>query len=159
MNRERVLFVDLYSRPATYQRAATRISSRALALLVGLLVLLALAGFLYLSQASTAAEMRYTLLSRQREETRLQEQIIVLRCEVAQHESIASLQERAARLGLVDASPNDPQIVCSVPVGAGAGTATPVAGAGAAEAEPAPAPLEWLLKHLVPGFPLALPKP
>jgi len=159
VNHERALFVDLYSRPATYQRAATRISSRALALVVGLLLLLTLAGLLYLSQASTAAGMRYSLLQRQREEARLQEQILLLRCEVAQHQSIGALQERAQKLGLVDASPNDPQILCSIPAATAEGaavTAPPPAERGA-EAT-APGPLEWLLLHLVPGFQMAWPK-
>ena len=160
MNHERVLYVDLYSRPLTYQRAATRISGRALALIVGLLVLLTRAGLLHLAQASTAAGLRYALVVRQREEARLQEEIILLRCQVAQHESIASLQERAGKLGLVDASPNDPQIVCSIPAGPGEDyPATATAATGSGRAAAAPTPLEWLLQQLVPGPSWAWPKP
>lgn len=159
MNQQRALFVDLYSRPAAYQRAATRASGRALALIVGLLVLLALAGLLYLSQASTATEMRYALLVRRGEEARLQEEILLLRCQVAQHQSIGSLEERAQRLGFVDASPNDRQIVCAMPAAPATQVSAPVATpqreleASAA----APAPLGWLLRA-VPGLQQASPK-
>lgn len=144
----------MYSRPASWQRAATRISGRALALIVGLLVLLTLAGLLYLTQASTAAEMRYSLVQREREETRLQEQITALRCQVAQHQSVGSLQERAQKLGLVDASPSDPQVICYVPADAAMGANL----SGLAQPEEprstiqVPAPLEWLLLTLVHGF-------
>lgn len=159
MNQQRALYVDLYSRPAAYQRAATRASGRALALIVGLLVLLALAGLLYLSQASTATEMRYALLVRRGEEARLQEEILLLRCQVAQRQSIGSLQERAQKLGFVDASPNDPQMVCAMPVASAPRASAPIA-TSPRELEAtagAPAPLAWLLRA-VPGLQLALPK-
>ncbi len=115
MNRQRALLIDVYSRPASWQRATTRVDGRALALTVGLLVLLACAGLLYLSQASTAAELRYTLRERRAQQQLLQERITLLRCQIAQSESITSLEPRAERLGLVDAMPGDPEMVCYVP--------------------------------------------
>ncbi len=116
MNQQRALLVDVYSRPASWQRAATRIDGHALALIVGLLVLLASAGLLYLLQASAATELRFMLQERRAQEQALQEQIIHLRCQIALGQSISSLEPRAERLGLVDASPGDPLVLCYVPV-------------------------------------------
>lgn len=125
MNRQRALLVDVYSRPASWQRATTRVDGHALVLAVGLLMLLTCAGLLYLSQASTAAELRYTLQERREKQQELQEQITRLRCMVARLESITSLEPRAERLGLVDAQPGDPEMVCYVPATALAAAAGP----------------------------------
>lgn len=115
MSQQRVLLVDLHTRPATLQRAATRVGGRALGLVVGLLALFTLAGLLYLSQASTAAEMRYALAQEQRDALALQERVTVLRCQIARGASITGLEERSSKLGLVDASSSDPRVVCDMP--------------------------------------------
>ncbi len=146
VNQQRALLFDVHSRPTSWQRAATRIDRHVLGLVVGLLALLAMAGLLYLSQASMAAELRYVLREHQRDELKLHEALTALRCQIARGESITSLEERTGRLGLVDAPPGDPQVVCYVPaavaVGAPAGAQVP------AGPRPAPTFVEWLFSSL-----------
>lgn len=148
MNRQRALLVDTYSRPASWQRAATRIDGRALGLTVMLLVLLTCAGLLYLVQASTVAELRYALREQWRQEQEMRERVALLRCQVAESQSITSLEARAERLGLVDASPDDPQVVCYVPA-----PVRPTPASSCEVARPAiggRAVLEWLRARLLP---------
>jgi len=148
LNPQRVLFVDMHSRPASLQRAATRIDARLFGLILGLLSLLALAALLYLSQAGAAAELRYAVRERERTAQRLQGRVAALRCEIAQGESITSLEARAQRLGLVDAPPGEHQVEYEAP--APAVVASPLPAASSAQPEARPTPWEWLFSRLWP---------
>ncbi len=61
MNDQRALILDAYPRRTTWQPATTRIDGRVLGLILGLLLLAAAAGLLYLTQASAATETRFCL--------------------------------------------------------------------------------------------------
>ncbi|MDI7277542.1 MAG: hypothetical protein QME94_16310 [Anaerolineae bacterium] len=115
MNQQRVLYFDVCSRQAAVRPATTRVNTRLLALSAVFLLLVALGALLYLTQASTAAGMRYRLSGAERVQADLQEEISALRCQIAAAESMASLEARVEALGLVDASPNDPVMICQVP--------------------------------------------
>ncbi len=112
VNEQRTLYVDFYPRRAPWQPAATRLDLRLLGLAIGLLLLVAAAGMLYLSQASAIAELRYRLLDNERVQRELGEQIVELRVQVAMAQSLDNLENRVAGLGLVDASPTDPVAFC-----------------------------------------------
>lgn len=130
MNDQRALILDAYPRRTTWQPATTRIDGRVLGLIMGLLLLAAAAGLLYLTQASAATEARFRLAEVEAEQADLAEQISVLRCQVAASESFGALEKRAAGLGLVDAPPNDPVIVCVVPDGPSPSSAAQQGGQG-----------------------------
>lgn len=117
MNQQRVLYFDVRSRHAAIRPATTRVNTRVLGLTVTFLLLIGLGALLYLSQASTAAQLRYHLSETERVQSSLQEEITALRCEIAAAESITSLEGRVAALGLVDAPPDDAVMVCQMPAG------------------------------------------
>lgn len=119
MNGQRVLYLDVCSRPTLGQPAATRVDGRLLALALALLLLITAAGLLYLSQASTLAQLRYQLAGNEQEQAELKEQIALLRCQLAARQSLAGLEARVQELGLVDAAPDDPIMVCYVDAPAG----------------------------------------
>ena len=104
-----------YPRWGGNARGATRVDRHSLVLVVGFLALVALAGVLYLSQASVAAGMRYRLGDLQKEAQDLWEQNLILEREIADLERLATVEARAARLGMVDAPGTGPYVVCIVP--------------------------------------------
>lgn len=114
VSNQRVLYLDVCSRRMSVRPAATRLDGRLLGLCVAFLLLITAAGLLYLSQASTVAQLRYQLAENGRERAALEEQVASLRCEVAAVQSIVSLEERIERLGLVDAAEAGPIVVCRV---------------------------------------------
>jgi hypothetical protein len=133
VNGRRALYMDLHAHQMEVQRAATRLDPHLLGLTMALLLLTAAAGLLYLSQASTVAQLRYCLADNEREQAALLEQIALLRCEVAASQSFGSLEQRVEELGLVDAPPDEPVMMCYVepaPFG-GDGPAGSQAGPGA----------------------------
>lgn len=94
--------------------AATRLDGRLMALSVALLLLISAAGFLYLSQASTVAHLRYCLADSAHAQAKLEEEIAYLRCQIASKQSLASLEGRVEELGFVDASADAPVLICRV---------------------------------------------
>ena len=96
-------------------RSVTRIDRHSLALILGLLALVALAGVLYLSQASVAAELRYRLADAEGETQRLWAQNLALRQEIADLGRLSAVEQRVARLGMVEAPISGPYIACTVP--------------------------------------------
>ncbi len=128
-----------YPTRAAGPRSVTRIDRHSLVLILGLLTLVALAGVLYLSQASVAAELRFRLADADRQTQRLWERNLALRQEIADLGRLSAVEERVARLGMVDAPASGPYIACTVPrpvlatagspaVGVSAGTAVPAEG-------------------------------
>ncbi|MCL6432065.1 MAG: hypothetical protein K6V36_14585 [Anaerolineae bacterium] len=115
MNQQRVLYFDVRSRHAAIRPATTRVNTRVLGLTVTFLLLIGLGALLYLSQASTAAQLRYHLAETEQVQSGLQEEITALRCEIAAAESITSLEGRVAALGLVDAPPDEAVMICQIP--------------------------------------------
>ena len=143
MNDRRVLYVDLYPRRLEVRRAATRLDARLLALSMALLLLTATAGLLYLSQASTVAQLRYWLADNEHQQATLLEEIARLRGQVAASQSLASLERRVEELGLVDAPPGGPVVVYYV------STAEPAASEdGGTRRGPGPAASPSLLARL-----------
>ena len=107
--------MDVTLRRVSWQRATTRVPNRILGLSAVLLLLVAFAGLLYLTQASAAAEMRYQLQSREVEQATLQEELASLRCQIAARECLPVVEQRVAQLGLVDAPLDQPVAICYVP--------------------------------------------
>lgn len=103
-----------YPRREASARGATRIDRHALILVIGLLTLVALAGVLYLSQASVAAEMRFGLGGLEQEAAILWQEILTQRREIADRTRLAAVEERAARLGMVEAAAG-PYVACTMP--------------------------------------------
>ncbi len=112
-------------------RSVTRIDRHSLILIVGLLALAAFAAVLYLSQASAAAELRFRLSGAEAEAQDLWQRNLALRLEIADLERLERVEERATRLGMVDAPSGEPYIACTLPSEGPAVTTRP---AGAAEA-------------------------
>jgi len=106
-----------YPRREVSARGATRLDLRSLILLVGLLALAAFAGVLYLSQASTAAALRYRLGEVEGEARDLTEQNLILRQEIADLGRLSTVEERAARLGMVDGPAPALYVACATPKG------------------------------------------
>lgn len=104
-----------YPRRGGSVRSATRLDYRALILVVGLLALAAFAGVLYLSQASVVAELRFRLGDMERETEALFEQNLALQQEIADQTRLAAVEDRAKRLGMVDAPLAGPYLACEVP--------------------------------------------
>ncbi|MGQ9684196.1 MAG: hypothetical protein ACUVX9_16825 [Anaerolineae bacterium] len=114
-NGQRTLYMDVTFRRVSWQRATTRVPNRILGLSAVLLLLVAFAGLLYLTQASAAAEMRYQLESREMEQAALQEELASLRCQIAARECLPVVEQRVAQLGLVDAPLDQPVAICYIP--------------------------------------------
>ena len=114
MSNQRVLYLDVYSRRMSVRPATTRLDGRLLGLCVTLLLLITAAGLLYLTQAGTVAQLRYELQENGQERAALEEQLAYLRSRIAEGQSLAGLEERVEHLGLVDASAEDPIVVCRV---------------------------------------------
>lgn len=104
-----------YPRREVGPRSVTRIDRHSLILIIGLLTLAAFAGVLYLSQASVAAELRFRLADAGSKSQGLWERNLALRQEIADLKRLPAVEERASRLGMVDASAGDPYVVCAVP--------------------------------------------
>ncbi len=115
MNEPRVQFLDLYTCQAAGRQAVMRHDGRILGVTLVFLLLIMAAGFLYLSQASAVAELRYRLLDCEDEQTELCERIALLRAQIAMADSHVALVGRAERLGLVDAPADCTYLVCYVP--------------------------------------------
>jgi len=96
-------------------RSVTRIDRHSLVLILGLLTLVALAGVLYLSQASVAAELRYRLADAEDRTQRLWEQNLALRQEISDLGRLSAVEQRVTRLGMVEAPTSGPYIACVVP--------------------------------------------
>jgi hypothetical protein len=96
-------------------RAATRVNNHSMLLVVGFLALVAFACVLYLSQASTAAELRFRLGEREKEARVLWEQSLSLQRDIADAERLATIEGRAAKLGLVRAPASGPYVACDMP--------------------------------------------
>jgi hypothetical protein len=127
--------MDVCSRRMSAQPATTRVDARVLGLSVLFLLLVTAAGLLYLSQASTVAELRYRLSESEWRRASLQEDIAHLRCQIASSQSLAGMEERWQRLGLVPAQPDDlVVVVCSVPALQAGSSAGGVVGLGLASA-------------------------
>ncbi len=103
------------SRRVGSTRGATRVDYHSLVLVVGLLALAAFAGVLYLSQASVAAGLRYRLGEAEREQRELWVDNLALRQAICTAERLTTVEERSARLGLVDAPVMGPYLACTVP--------------------------------------------
>jgi hypothetical protein len=115
VNDQRAWLIDLYPRRTPWRQAATHCDGRFLAMAMGLVLLVAAAGLLYLSQASTAAGLRYRLTGLRDEQSSLHEDIALLRVEIAANASCLALEERTQRLGLIDAPAGTSYAVCYVP--------------------------------------------
>ncbi len=98
-------------------RSATRVDYRSLILVLGFLSLAAFAGVLYLSQASVATELRFALGSAEEQTEDLYERNLALRQEIARASSLAGVEARAQRLGMVSAPLTGPYVACVVPNG------------------------------------------
>lgn len=126
-----------YPKRAAGPRSVTRIDRHSLILVLGLLTLAAFAGVLYLSQASVAAELRFGLADAEEEAQDLWQRNFSLRQQIADRERLDAVEERASRLGMVDAPAGEPYIACALPPAELALTGRPAgpveaAGAGAA---------------------------
>ncbi len=138
-----------YPRREVNARGATRIDQHSLILVIGLLVLAAFAGVLYLSQASVAAELRFGLVARQNEAQDLWEQNLALQRRIADAEHLAAIEARVARLGMVDAPATGPYIVCTVSQEGAQTARRSSVGSGSASVGPG------YLDHLLRGLGLA----
>ncbi len=118
-------------------RSVTRIDRHALILVLGLLTLAAFAGVLYLSQASVAAELRFRLADAEGEAQDLWQRNFALRQEIADRERLDAVEERASRLGMVDAPLGEQYIACALPPAELALTGRPGGPVQAARAEEA----------------------
>jgi hypothetical protein len=121
---------------------------RSLVLLIGLLTLAAFAGVLYLSQASLAAELQYRLSDAEWQAEDLWERNLALRHEICSAARLATIEARAADLGLVDAPANAIYVACTLseaelPIGR-----PPVAPDRAPEARVAESSWQGLLSRL-----------
>jgi len=125
MNDQHMLAWSIFGR-RTSRQALSRLDRRIYALMGGLLLLVAVACMLYLSQASTVTALRYQLANAQHEQDRLAEQIALARTDLAKADRQEVLEAHAKRLGLVDAPLSGPYVVCYVPA------ETPVAQASVA---------------------------
>ena len=137
-----------YPRRAVSTRGATRVDYHSLVLVIGLLALAAFAGVLYLSQASLAAELRYRLSAAEGQKQDLWERNLALREAISRSTRLASIEERANRLGMVDAPIAGSYVACAVPQ---AGTALARRAAGSAsmiEDSGAGSPWQGLLSGL-----------
>jgi hypothetical protein len=114
VSNQHALYLDVYSRRMSVRPATTRLDGRLLGLCVTFLLLITAAGLLYLTQAGTVAQLRYELQETGQERAGIEEQIAYLRSQIAEGQSIAGLEERVDGLGLVDASAEDPIVVCGV---------------------------------------------
>lgn len=104
-----------YPRREAGPRSVTRIDHRSLILVLGLLALAAFAGVLYLSQASVAAELRYRLVDTEAMAEDLWQRNLALRQNIADLCRLDAVEERALRLGMVDAPAGEPYIACTLP--------------------------------------------
>lgn len=138
-----------YPRRVGSTRAATRVDYHSLGLIIGLLALAASAGVLYLLQASMAAELRYRLADAEWERRILWEGNLALQQQLSAAECLATVEHRAADLGMVNAPAQGAYVACVVPGPRPPAMRRPagLARAMAAE-EQAPNPLESLLAGL-----------
>ena len=146
MNSQHSLLIDARLRRAPWRQAASPLEGRLLALIGGLLLLITAAALLYLSQASVAAELRYQLWQTKREQMELEEEIALLRVQIASADGCQALEQRALRLGLVDAPLGGPYLVCEIPAAPKVASNPPIASQPAQSAA-----LEHLLARFVPS--------
>jgi len=137
-----------YPSRAAGPRSVTRIDRHSLVLILGLLTLVALAGVLYLSQASVAAELRYRLADAEGQTQHLWAQNLALKQEIADLGRLSAVEQRVARLGMVEAPSNGPYIACTVPQTGPALASPEAAGAPTAADEPAGSPWELVARSL-----------
>jgi len=133
-----------YPRREAGPRSVTRIDRHSLILVIGLLALVAFAGVLYLLQASVAAQLRYRLYESEWQARDIWGRNFALRQEIADLERLSAVEERAARLGMIDA-PAGPYIACTMPGTQFARSGQPAATQVQAGAEAAPTAGLWTL--------------
>ncbi len=104
-----------YPRRRVDPRSVTRLGRHSLILVVGVLTLAALAGVLYLSQASVAAELRFRLAETERQTHDVWGRNFALQQEIADLTRLDAVEERATRLGMVDAPASGSYVACTVP--------------------------------------------
>ncbi len=102
-----------YPRREVTTRNTTRVDHRSLILVIGLLTLAACAGVLYLSQASMAAELHFRLDQAQQARQALGEQNLAVRQQIADRGRLSAVEERAARLGMIDAPASGSFLACA----------------------------------------------
>lgn len=115
MASRRRTFSLAYPRRAGSTRSTTRVDYHSLVLVLGLLSLAAFAGVLYLSQASVAAQLHFRLEGAEWEAQDLRVRNVLRRQEIADSERLATIEERAAHLGMVSAAPSRTYLTCVVP--------------------------------------------
>ena len=128
------------------RQALSRFDRRFYGLILGVLLLVASACLLYLTQAGSAAALRYRLLVVEQEQDRLAEEIALLRTDLAYADRQEALDSRIERLGLVDAPLSGPYVVYYEPAAA---PATAQA-SGPSQAAKRLTPIEWLWGALKP---------
>jgi len=98
---QRDVLLFFYKQRPRHRPGAIRLDPRTLAFFGTILVLLGLAGWLYLTQSSQVARYAYEIRTLERQKERLHRELVALRGEIALAESLQRVQEAGAALGYV----------------------------------------------------------
>lgn len=110
------------------------------------MLLVTLAGWLYLEQATQVTEVAHEILALDQQSQQLRQEIVVLRAEIARLGALHRLQEEGERLGytLPDADDASRRLVIQAPVPSTAASgATPPQGVALSSVKPSPSTL-WM---------------